>query len=234
MLTRKMDSLGQKDRILMRKIALIVILMSICAVARAFAYDNGDFQVWHTENQEARIHKNVKVTTEQELRFGDAARELYYQHYDWGTSFGFDKRLDIGFNFRKVYEKKKDKWMEEDRPHINAVLKFDIWKIKFENRNRLEFRIFKYRDDHLRYRDKFTVKYPVKLFNVTVSPYAADEIFISSNATGFNENRIYSGFEIEITKNIKADISYLQKTNRVKDDKWLASNVLATKIKISF
>lgn len=222
-----------KERNMVKKLVWVIVLfLSMCRTAHA--YDNGDFQIWHTEAQEVKIHKGAKFTMEEEWRFGEDASELYYQHYDWGFVFGFDKMLDIGLNYRQVCDKYKHKWREENRPHINATLKLDIWKFKFEDRNRLEYRHFRYRADFIRYRNKSMLKFPITFKGIKISPYTSDEIFISSNGTGFSENRFYSGAEFELTKYVRADIYYLLKSGRISDDKWSNANVLGTKIKIAF
>ncbi len=217
---------------MIRKILLTTMVISIAL--NAYAYENGDFQIWHTEGQDVKVYKDIKATMEEEFRFGENASEFYYQHYDWGVVYGFDKRLDIGFNYRQVYEKYKHKWREENRPHVNATLKLDLWRFKFEDRNRLEFRYFRYRNDFIRYRNKFTLKFPFDFKKMKVSPYVSDEIFISSDATGFNENRLYSGIELGLTKYVKFDTYYLFKCNRTTGAKWNNTNVLGLKLKIAF
>ncbi len=213
---------------------IIIVLCLVVMAFNAYAYDRGDFQIWNTDAEEVKIYKGVKLAMEQEFRFGENASEFFYQHYEWGFLFGFSKILDLGLLYRLVLERVKHKWMEEDEPSVNATLRFDLWKFKFENRNRLEYRHFRYKDDSMRYRDKFTIKYPVKFKSITISPYVSDEIFISSNGTGFNENRFCPGIEFELTKYAKADIYYMLKSNRIAGDKWTDANVLGTKIKISF
>ncbi len=214
---------------------LIVLVLCFTVVSfKAHAYDNGDFQIWNTDVEEVKIYKNVKFVMEQEFRFGEDATELYYQHYDWGFVFGFDKMLDIGLSYRLVLERYKRKWREEDMPSANATLKFDLWKFKFDDRNRLEYRHFRYKDDSIRYRNKFTLKLPLDFAKMKISPYVSDEIFIVSTGAGFNENRFSSGMDFELTKQAKFDLCYMLKSSRILNNKWTNANVLGTKIKISF
>ncbi|MBP7055277.1 MAG: DUF2490 domain-containing protein [Candidatus Omnitrophica bacterium] len=212
----------------------VLVLFLVTFGFKAHAYDDGDFQIWHTQNQEVAIGKGTKLVQEEEWRFGENASEFYYQHYDWGAVYGFDKRLDIGLHYRQVYEKNKKKWREENRPHVNATLKFDLWGLKLDDRNRIEYRHFRYKNDFIRYRNRLTIKYPFDFKGIKVSPYLSDEIFISSNSTGFNENRFYAGAECGLTKYVKFDIYYLLKENKLKDSKWSSANVLGTKVKIIF
>jgi len=67
-----------------------------------------------------------------------------------------------------------------------------------------------------------------------IAPYTSDEIFVSSNGRGFNQNRFQSGLEIELTKYVKFDVSYMLQSVRGKGDKWYDANVLWLKNKIAF
>ncbi len=221
----------------MLKRIIILMFIPLCLAAadrKAYAYDSGDFQIWNTDVEEVKIAKGVKFSMEQEFRFGEDATEFYYQHYDFGFVYGFDKMLDLGFSYRLVYERYKQKWREEDMPNANATLKLDLWKFKFDDRNRIEYRHFRYKEDNVRYRNKFTLKFPIDFAKIKISPYTSDEIFVSSDSTGYNENRFSAGTEFELTKYAKADLCYMLKNNRVRGDKWSCANVLGTKIKIAF
>lgn len=216
-------------------IKLVIIALCLTATPLSlYAYDRGDFQIWNTDNEEVKIYKDVKFVMEQEFRFGENATEFYYQHYDWGFVFGFAKMLDLGFFYRLVLERYKHKWREEDMPNVTATLKLDLWRFKLEDKNRIEYRHFRYQPDSVRYRNRFAIKYPINFKKITISPYVADEIFVSSNGTGYNENRFSAGTEFELTKYAKADIYYMLKENRIRADKWAWANVLGAKVKIAF
>lgn len=222
-----------KQKLLLTTVAALIALIG----TNAHAYDNGDFQIWNTDYEDVNVYKNVKLSMEQEFRYGKNAGELYYQHYDFGTVFCFDKMLDLGFFYRQVFEKlHNQKWREENQPNVDATLKFDIWKFKFDDRNRIEYRHFRFKNDSVRYRNKFTLKFPLDFVKtkIKVSPYVSDEIFIASDSTGFDENRFSSGLEFGLTKNAKFDIYYMFKENKIKNNKWNNTNVLGMKVKIAF
>lgn len=217
-----------------KKTIIAIILCLVISSLKAYAYEDGDFQIWQTSGEEIKIGKCTKFTMEEEFRFGENASELFYQHYDWGFAWAFDKRLDIALGYRLIYEKYKRKWREEDDPYTNITAKFDIWKFKFEDRSRIEYRHFRFKEDSMRYRNRFALKYPFDFHTIKIAPYTSDEIFVSSDGTGFNQNRFQSGLEFELTKYVKADISYMLQSMRGRDDKWSEANVLWTKIKVSF
>lgn len=219
---------------LVRVVAVVVVLCFGAASSDLYAYDNGDFQIWNTNGQDVKIGKATKFTMEEEFRYGETASEFFYQHYDWGFAWAFDKRFELALGYRLVYEKIKRKWMEGDEPYTNLTWKQDIWKFKFDDRNRIEYRHFRFAPDQVRYRNKFTLKYPFDFKGMKISPYTSDEIFVSSNSTGFNQNRFQSGIELELTKYVKLDVSYMVQSVKGKSDKWYETNVLWLKNKIAF
>ncbi|MDD4980063.1 MAG: DUF2490 domain-containing protein [Candidatus Omnitrophica bacterium] len=217
----------------MKKEILAAVGLSLMIAGPVYAYDDGDFQLWHTENQEFKASKESKVTLEEEFRWGDDASDFYYQHYDAGFVYSLNKSLDLGLNYRQVYEKKGSKFKEENRPHINATLKWDLAGFKFDDRNRFEYRHFNYQTDYGRYRNKFNVKFPWKFTKIAIQPYLADEIFLNFKYKAFSRNRFYAGFSMAFTQNVKAEVYYLLQSNR-SSDRWTDANALGTKLKIAF
>ena len=76
------------------------ILFFLLIFSRAYAYDNHDFQVWNTDGQEFKPNKFFKITTEEEFRWGNNASEFYYQHYDIGYAYLFNKYFNFGGGLR--------------------------------------------------------------------------------------------------------------------------------------
>ncbi|MBM3244755.1 MAG: DUF2490 domain-containing protein [Candidatus Omnitrophica bacterium] len=218
----------------MKAVRLFCFWVGLLFLNTAFAYDNGDFQVWHTEAQEFKLNQQWKVGTEEEIRFADDASDFYYQHYDLGFVYGLNKYVDLGINYRQVYEKNSSgEFREENRPHINAILRYEFAGFKFDDRNRLEYRNLEHKNATFRYRNKFSVKAPWKFTKLQIQPYLADEVFINFNSSGFSRNRFYSGFGMNFTKNIKSEIYYLLQSSKT-SDRWIDANVLGTKIKVVF
>jgi hypothetical protein len=224
----------------MREIIFLVIILGLflaAATFNAYAYDNGDFQVWNTDGQEKKISDNAKITAEEEFRWGDNANQLYYYHFDVGFLYAFNPNFDLSLNYRHIYERKKGKFRLENEPSINAILKWDLWGFSLSDRSRFEYRHFDYTSDSWRYRNMFTIRPPWKFTKMNIQPYLADEIFISSMGAAFNNNRFYSGLGFTLTKNIRGEIYYLlQHTRTVNKNStnWPFVNVLGAKIKIAF
>lgn len=204
---------------------------------RAYAYDNRDFQVWNTDAEEMKINDKLKVTLEEEFRWGDNASELYYQHYDIGLGYALNKSWDLKLSYRHVLEKKSGKFKVENEPNINATYKWNFLGCDMSNRFRLEYRHFDYQTDTWRYRNMLTVKAPWEFTRFKIRPFIADDLFIVSKGAAINNNRFYSGLGFKITKNFEGDIHYLlQHTRTVGKTKttWPHVNVLGIRLKAVF
>lgn len=220
----------------MRKKTFIAIVVAASAVLigiKAHAFTEGDFQIWHTEDQEVNIFKKTKFTMQEEFRYGDDSSHLYYHHYDWGFVYEICKNFNMGANYRQVYDLKKGKFMEENRPHINGTIKWDLWGFACEDRNRFEYRHFRYQDDYVQYRNKFTIKLPWKFTEFGIQPYFSDEVFANLNKALLHRNRFYAGLGISLNKNLKGDIYYMLQSSKG-SNKWTDVNVLGLKLKLSF
>ena len=94
----------------MKKMILVLTGLAILLAARVYAYDDGDFQIWNTDVEEFQVNKNLKVALEEEFRWGNDAREFYYQHYDLGLSYMMNKYWSFGGGYRQVYELSNNKF----------------------------------------------------------------------------------------------------------------------------
>lgn len=220
------------------KKAFVLAALFLSMITGTYAYDDDDgaFQVWLTTAQEFKVAKDkLKIALEEEFRWGDDAREFYYQHYDLGMAYALSKNWDIGGGYRQVYElNNKGKFKEENEPYIIATLKLSLGKFSFNSRNRFEYRHFDYKADSGRYRNKFTLKYPLKVAKFEVQPFVSDEIFFGFGGTNqFNQNRFTSGLGFDIIKNIKGEIYYMLVTVK-RPTGWYDSNVLGIKVRMVF
>jgi len=205
---------------------------------KAYAYDDGDFQIWNTDIEEVKINQDLKITLEEEFRWGDNASDFYYQHYDLGLSFSLNKNLNFGTGYRHVLEKKSvrkvTKFRVENAPYLTLTLSWNLAGFKFDDRSRLEYRHFNYQSDSGRYRNKLTMKLPWKFTRIKIQPFVADEILAGfGGISRFNQNRFSSGLGMSLAKNAKAEIYYMLLNTR-SSRRWPSTNVLGAKIKISF
>jgi len=215
------------------KIALLATSITLCFSYNSFSFDDGDFQYWNTESVEWKIKEKYKIKLEEEFRFGDNAGTLYYQHSDIGLTWsGFADWLELNASYRQAFDIEKDKWHYENRPHLDATVKFDLLGLSLSDRSRVEYRNREHKDDDWRYRNKFTLSLP-KATSYEIQPYVADEVFFDLDDGVFNRNRLYGGVSLRLFKYMKLELYYLLQTTKDKKD-WINYNVVGTKLKAVF
>ncbi len=218
----------------MKKIVILTVGLLLAAGKLLHAYEDGDFQIWHTENQDMKLTDHAKISAEEEFRWGDNARELFYHHYDFGAVCAVNKNLDLGVNYRLIYEKKRGEFKPENVIHANVTPKLELWGFKFEDSSRFAYKYFEYQDDYAQYRNKLAIKYPFPFFKLKLEPYAADEIFVDfKEKGGFAQNRLFGGLCIEMLNGMKAELYYMFQSKKSSGE-WKDANVFGSKFKILF
>lgn len=221
----------------MSRVGFLVVWIAVSVllfIPEGFSFDDGDFQYWNTETLSKKINDQWKISLENEFRWGNNAGNPYYNHSDLGVNYsGAAKWLNLGLSYRHVREEKSGGWKIENRPHINVAIAWKLLGMSFNDRSRFEYRMQENADDYWRYRNKASVKLPLKLTKFEIQPYLASEIFYDFDLNTLNRGRFYGGFSFKVCKNLKGEIYYLLQKSE-SSDKWNDTNVLGTKLKLDF
>lgn len=214
-------------------LVLVCLLIIVLLPIKAFGQKDGDWQFWNTVSGEKEINKELKIILEEETRLGQDMGDFAYQHIDAGLLRQMRNWLDLSLNYRHIFQKKDNAWEEEYRPHFNAILKWQWLGLDFSNRNRMEYRILSKTKDSWRYRNMAKVKIPLDWTQFKISPYIANEAFFNFDQDDFNRNRLSSGVEFKLVKNLQGELYYLRQSSESRGN-WTDINVLGTKIKLIF
>jgi len=229
----KINKAGGNRKGEMKRINFIWIGLVLISLTSAYAYDNHDFQVWNTEVEEFKVNKNSKISLEQEFRWGNNAGDFYYQHYDVGYIYLLNNYFNFGGGFRYIKQKSADKFRDVSEPYLAAFMFWNPAGFNLSNRMRFEYRYADYQSDAYVFRNKLDIKFPWKFTRLAIQPMVADEIFFKFNGGDFNENRLFAGFAFNPVKYIKAEIYYMLRSTK-SSGVWKDTNVLGTKLKLSF
>ena len=217
-----------------RSIFFLFVISGILFCRPGLSFDDGDFQYWNSESASWSLNDDWKIVLEEEFRFGDDGQDFSYQHSDLGFEYsGIADWLSLGLNYRHVFEKNSGKWLEENRPHLNAAVKWELFDCSFSNRGRFEYRNRESGQEAWRYRNKFSLKFPCKFTKFEIQPYIADEVFVDFDQGEFNRNRVYTGFALKLSNYIKAELFYLLQRSK-SGGIWIDYNILGTKLKMYF
>ena len=91
-------------------ITAILFLVVLLVALPSFAFDNGDFQYWNSENVELKLKDGVTLDLQEEFRFGGNAGTFYYNHTDLGIKCIVTDYFEFSANYRHVFNIKDDDW----------------------------------------------------------------------------------------------------------------------------
>lgn len=185
-----------------------------------------DFQFWHETAVKIPVIKTTEPGKKPKtklslivigtLRFG----QNRFAPVDERIGAGISWNVRQGISITPVYLYRAGQ-PARGRKEFEHRLRFDVefekkWpQFSLKNRNRVEYRIRHSRSDSVRFRNKTTLKIPVKK-DVTelFAPFVANEPFYDISAGRFSSNEFSAGFSKKFGSNTSADIFYLRKDNR--------------------
>ncbi len=217
-----------------RKILILVFIAGFFMVLPLVKlWANGGFEYWNQNGMEWQLKKDWKLTFEEELRFNTHGKGLHYEHTDFGVVYaGLAHWLELGVNYRGIARRPEDHWKYDNVPYFFVTLKYSAKGAEFSLRNKIEYSDQQHARDFWRDRPIATIKLP-PITRLNVRPYVANEVFLDFSPAKFTENRFYAGLNIPIYKTLSGDIFYVWKCKR-EEHHWLDTNVVGTKLKLSF
>ena len=186
------------------KLVASALLFAISAFARGHS-----IQYWSLGGFEKVVGGEVGIQFKTELRFGENVPNLYYSSAALGLSFSLTDYLDLKVDYSQVYERSDYRWRRECRPHVSMVVKVRCAGFCLKERSRLERRIWEFRGDAFRYRNKLSVEFPLGWAQFGLRLFLSDELFVDFNRRGFNQNRLQVGLQAKSGRCLKGRIFYL-------------------------
>ena len=232
-----MEKMKKSAKVKAYCLAVLIIAALMAQMCPAVSFRDGDFQYWSINGGSVDIDENWTITAEEELRFVDNASEFYYQHTDVGVVYkNVVENVDLGFNFRKAFTKiSRDNWNSENRTHLNLTIRGELFDMPVSNRSRFEYRDIDESKNLFRYRNKFTINFPLEFTQLKLKPYLAEEVYINCDEDGFNKNKVYAGLKLKLADNIDGSLFYLWQTRKPSGSGWGQDiNVIGTALKIRF
>jgi hypothetical protein len=223
---------------------MVNIRRSLCFVILSFLLQsvvcygvNEDLRLRTSAGIAWEVDKDWTLSYREELRFYGIAQELFQNRSDVGVLYKpLAEWLDVGANYTIINsENNSDKHTSENRPSLSAIVRGKLLERKFSDRLRIEYRDRSNADDIWRFRNKFTIDRGYEgvdtrglrlLKTGKMSPYAADEIFVNLDGSGFSQNMVYLGFVMRLSEHTKTDVYYGFQSAKAATGEWNNINVI--------
>jgi uncharacterized protein DUF2490 len=206
----------------LRTFLLTVFLFNTAAIAaQTPTTPNNDFQVWNEttvafpivkkEGRYAKSVDRVSLLLLGTLRFGQ--NRLF--PVDERIGFGFDFKLSNYFTFTPSYlyrhvEPGRGRNATEHEIRFEGTFEKTFKSFSIKARPRIEYHVRNSRSDFVSFRNKFTLKVPIKSNDKEIfSPFIAEEPFYDFSAKRWNANEFSAGVSKKLNKTVSAEFFYM-------------------------
>ena len=137
----------------------ILIGLTVFFLYPQLALADNHFQYINTNCVSVGLTDKLSLNAEAEFGLTNDMRKFFYQHTEAGIEYAAYSCLDLAY--RQIWEREETRWEWEDRPHINAKIKWQWNPFELSNRSRFEFRHRPNKEDNWRYRNETSIEWPV-------------------------------------------------------------------------
>ena len=227
----------------MKKYQLCLLVFSLCLLLSfaflllvpnaVFAGDDSDWEFWNDYSVAWGVTENWQAKVTAQLKFQDDMSDYYYYHIDGGLSRKLTEWFKLSFNYRYIESDSSSGWNYENRPHVTGQFYWQWGTFSFSDQNRFEYRDREASENTWRYRNKLTMKPPLKWTEYDIQPYAAGEALYSTKISSWNQYRLTAGFDSKPADLFIINLYYMFMSTE-KSDGWSDTNVLGLILNLVF
>ncbi|MCW5958964.1 MAG: DUF2490 domain-containing protein [Pyrinomonadaceae bacterium] len=210
-----------------KKILTVIVSIAMFSVIGYSQTNDHDTQIWNettlvfpiykAKDQNGKESEKLSGFVSGTLRLGQNARHFV----DERIGIGLDYKVNNYLSFSPSYIYRAGQ-PTRNRKEFEHRLRFDLTvekKFKYfslKDRNRIEHRIRHFRDDTTRYRNKLTLKVPIKYKDGKdlFAPFVADEAYYDFRQDRWFRNEFSVGISRKLSGNTSADFYYMVQSNK--------------------
>ncbi len=213
-----------------RFLYLFLLFFLIFLSLNVYSADKGE--LWNEIIVKYKAHKVLNLYLSFEQKFVQDFSLFGTHNYGFGAVVKPLSFLDIEMTYLFEQEKENNVWENEHRLGLVPKLKWKLITLDFSLRNRLEYRIFETKNEW-RLREQIKIKRTFDLIVIELTPFLAEEMFISFKEGEYNQNRLSIGLTLGFNKHFEMSLYYML-NSRKEQGIWEQFHILGTEFEISF
>ena len=200
-------------------------MTAILALA-SMAQASDDWQYWNQLVFKHRFNDRVALDVASEQRWRDDASDFFLYSVTIVPTVSFTKNLSLGAGYRCERNEKDERWMTENRFLLPLTATWTGKPWMFQLRNQPEYREMEDAQDRWRIRERFMLKWPVRVGQLALIPFVSEEVFHDFAAEQINQDRAAVGLSVPWRKHMTLTIFYMNRADRNGD--WSSVHILGT------
>lgn len=209
------------------------IFLLICLEPLEIHAAENDWEFWNVYSVRWNVTEKWRATLGTEFKFDDDMSKHYYSHADAGVDGRLAKWFSLGINYRYIDEDSSSGWRTEHRPYVTGTFLWNWGKMRWSNRNRLEYRDREGRSNTWRYRNRTQAILPQQWTNFKIQPFLSAEILYQFVNSSWNQYRLRAGLDSRLAEKLLMNLYYMLRGSE-SDDDWDYTNILGLNFRLAF
>jgi hypothetical protein len=215
------------------QLSFLIVLLFILIFPHITHAEEKDWEFWNNYSVRWGLTENWRAAVGAEFKFDDDMSNHYYSHADAGVDGRLAEWFRLGFNYRYIDEDSSSGWRTEHRPFVTGTFLWDWGKVRWSNRNRMEYRDREGRDNTWRYRNRLQANLPQQWTRFNIQPYFSGELLYTFNISSWNQYRLRAGLDSKLTELLQMNLYYMLRGSE-SDDDWDNTNILGLNFRLAF
>jgi len=208
---------------------LLITGSVLALVPTACASD--DWEYWNQFVVRHEFTDRLTLDVASEQKWLDDASDFYQYNGTVLPTVSLTENISLGAGYRWQRQEQDEQWTTENRLLFPLAVGWTAKPWSLQLRNQLEYRDLE-EQDRWRIRERVTLKRPVRVGELTVTPFISGEIFYDFTTDELNQKRLAAGLSVPWGKHMSLTVYYMNKADR--NDDWSATNVLGTEVTFKF
>lgn len=183
------------------------------------------FTVWNKNIVSLSPWEKVSLDVAQKVHYSPERNSIELKYGEIFMGYETTKSLEYGFGFRhSKLNLQNGNWLDENRPMLYCSVSKEIRKFELSFSNRLEYRVYKNIEDHLRHKQSLELNFP-NIVDWGMQFYISEESYLKLNGAGTHLARFYTGIKALDKTHFDMKVYYsLQKLKGLND--WISSDIV--------
>jgi hypothetical protein len=215
----------------LKRLPLVFFILFVLLCGPSSAQDPADNQLWSDVQIAVPVTKTIDFNVIGGLRLGRDINHAVDERIGAGFTFKFRNYLTVAPNYLYIGTQPfKGRRAWESRLSLPVTVRFGVGRFRLSDRHLFERRFRNARATSTRYRNRFQVEHPIGPKKLSLSLFAADEVFYDWSVNRWVRNRFIAGASKVFNKHFTQDFYYLRQNDGVTRPGDL--NVLGTTLRL--
>lgn len=212
----------------LRRLLLTTTILALVSTAQA----SDDWQYWNQLGFKHEFNDRLALDIASQQKWRDDVSDFFLYNVSIVPTVSLTDNLSLGAGYWCERTEKGERWLTENRLLLPLTATWTGKPWIFQLRTQPEYRELEEAQDRWRVRERFMLKWPVRVGQLALIPFTSEEVFYDFAAEEISQNRVAAGLSMPWRKHMTLTLYYMNRADR--DGDWSSVNILGTEVAVKF